>query len=161
MKKIAYFGLINFDGKIVIKNNYDSIESLPMNEGKFIVSKNNKYGIVDLKGNTLVKTEFDTCSSDGFYTKEEEYKKSGFIVSKKTEDGYKYGYFNYKGKKILDVKYNKIERVNKKDENISYLIASENGKYGVYKEKKQIIPNEYQEINYNEELNIFILQKNH
>ena len=154
------YGLIDFKGKSITKNIYDSIESLPMNEGKFIVCKDKKYGIVDLKGNTLVKEEYDTCVSDGFYTKEEAYKKSGFIVSNKTEDGYKYGYYNYKGKKILDVKFNKIERVNKKNENKNYLIASENGKYGVFVEKKQIIPNEYQEINYNEELDLFILQKN-
>ena len=154
------YGLIDFKGKIIINNIYDSIESLTMNEGKFIVCKDKKYGIIDLKGNTLIKTEYDTCVSDGFYTEEELYKKSGFIVSNKTEDGFKYGYYNYKGKKILDVKYNKIERINKKNENISYLIVSENGKCGVYREKKQIIPNEYQGITYNEDLNIFILEKN-
>ena len=156
----GYYGLIDFNGKIITKNIYESIESLPMNEGRFIVCKDKKFGIIDLRGNKLVKEEYDTCISDGFYTKEEEYKKSGFIVSNKTEEGYKYGYFNYKGRKILDVKYNKIERVKTKEKNKRYLIVSENGKYGVYSEKKQIIPNEYQEINYNEDLEVFILQKN-
>ena len=154
------YGLIDFKGKIIVNNIYDSIESLPMNEGKFIVGQDKKYGIIDLNGNILVKPEYDICVSDGFYTEEEFYKKSGFIVSNKTEDGFKYGYYTYKGKKILDVKYNKIERINKKNENTSYLIVSENGKCGVYREKKQIIQNEYQGITYNEDLNIFILEKN-
>ena len=78
-------------------------------------------------------------------------------MSNTTEDGYKYGYIDYKGKEILDVKYNDIERIQHLED--IYLIISNNGKYGLYKESKEIIPHEYQSIIY-DEIGLLILQKN-
>ena len=158
-KQDGKYGLINFEGKKTTQNIYDTIENLQPTEGKFLVSQNGKYGVIDLKGNTIVKTEYDKISSDEYYTSKDEYKKSGFIVSIKTEDGYRCGYISYNGKKILDTKYNEIERITKEDEKNVYLIASENGKNGVYKNKKNIIPNEYQSISYDDN-DVLILQKN-
>lgn len=157
-KQDGLYGLIDFDGKTITKNIYNWIENLRPTEGKFLVSKDEKYGIIDLKGNILVKTEYDKISSDEYYTEKDGYKKSGFIVSKKDENGYKYGYIDYTGKNILDLKYNEIERISKEDKNI-YLIASENGKYGLYKNSKKIINDEYQSITY-EDNDILIIQKN-
>lgn len=101
-----------------------------------LVSKNDKYGVIDIKGNTIVKTEYDKILSDGYYTEKDQYKKSGFIVYVKTDDGYKCGYISYKGKTILDTKYGEIERINKEDDKNIYLIASENGKNGYIKTQK-------------------------
>lgn len=157
-KQDGKYGIINLDGKRITKNIYDSIENLAPTEGKYLVSQNQKYGVIDLKGNTVVKTEYDKITSDEYYTEKDEYKKSGFIVSVKTEDGYKCGYISYNGKKLLDTKYNDIERISKEDEKI-YLIASENGKSGLYKNSKNIIPNEYQSISYDDN-DVLILQKN-
>lgn len=150
------YGLIDFQGKKITKNIYNSIENLQMAEGKFLVSKNNKYGIINLKGKILVNTEYDSIRADGYY-KNEDYSKSGFIVSKTTDEGYKYGYINYKGKEIIETKFNEIVRLHELDE--IYLIISENGKYGLYKEDKEIIPHEYRSILY-DEIGLLILQKN-
>lgn len=159
-KKNGKFGLINLDGKELTKNIYDSIENLQPTEGKFLVSKDKKYGVIDLKGNKIIKTEYDLCDSDEYYTKENGYTTSGYIVGNKTEDGYRFGYYNYKGKKVLDIKYNDIERVLKEDTKNIYLIASENGKYGLYNKGKNIIKNDYQEIVYDDNLELLMLQKN-
>lgn len=158
-KKDGKYGLINFGGKEITKNIYASIENLQPTEGKFLVSKDNKYGVIDLNGNVIIKTEYDNIKSDEFYTENEGYLKSGFILLNKTVDGYKYGYINYKGKKILDVDYNEIERISKENTKDIYLIVSENGKYGIVNKSKNIIPNEYQEITYEEDLNVFIVKK--
>ena len=124
-----------------------------------MVSKDEKYGVIDLKGNTLVETEYDKIESDGYYTLKDKYKKSGYIISVRTDDGYKSGYINYSGKKILETKYNEIERLSKEDEKNIYLIASEEGKVGLYKNSKNVIKHEYQSITYNDRNNV-ILQKN-
>ncbi len=159
-KKDNKYGLISFNGNIITKNIYDSIENLSSVEGKFLVSKNNKFGVIDLNGNRLVDTKYDQCNSDGLYNRENGFIKSGFIVMNKKEDGYKYGYISYTGKRLLDVKYNDIERIQLKDENSIYLIVSENGKYGVYNKSKKIIENNYQEITYDDNVNLLFLQKN-
>ena len=65
-----------------------------------------------------------------------EYAKSGYIVGNKTNEGYRYGYFNYTGKKILDLKYNDIERVLNEDSKKLYLIVALDGKYGLYNKSK-------------------------
>ena len=154
------YGLIDFNGKEITKNIYEEIENLQPTEGKFLVSKDGKCGIIDLRGNKLVDTKYDMCNSDEYYTDENGYTKSGFIVLNKTDDGYKYGYISYTGKKILDVKYNDIERALLKDDKQIYLIVSSNGKYGLYNQSKKIIDNDYQEIIYDENFNLLMLQKN-
>ena len=142
------------------KSIYDTIENLQPTEGKFLVSQNKKYGIIDLKGNTILKTEYDICNSDGYYTSKDEYAKSGYIVGNKTNEGYRYGYFNYTGKKILDLKYNDIERVLNEDSKNLYLIVALDGKYGLYNKSKKIINNDYQEIIYDDNVDLLLLQKN-
>lgn len=157
-KKDNLYGLIDFKGNVIVKNVYEKIENLEPVEGKFIVEKNSKKGVIDLNGNKLVDVEYDSIISDGYYSKKDDYRKAGFIVSNTTNDGYRYGYINYFGKKILDTKYNEMSRITELEE--IYIIASDNGKFGVYKEKKRIIPHEYQSIVYDDNTEDYIVQKN-
>ena len=158
-KRDGLYGLIDFEGNVITKNMYESIENLQPTEGKFLVIQNGKKGVIDFKGNVIVSAKYDELLSDNYYTEEEEYQKSGFIVSTKTEDGYRYGYISYKGKKILEDKYNGISRILKKDNDI-YLIVSENGKQGAYKNSKQVIEHEYASIEYDDNVDLLIVQKN-
>ena len=80
-------------------------------------------------------------------------------MAEKQENGYKYGYINYKGKKILDLKYNEITRIILDDKDV-YTIVSENDKYGLCKDDKIIMPIDYQNISYNEKLKLLIIEKN-
>lgn len=150
-------GLINFSGKELTKNIYSSIENLQSTEGKFVVCKDDKYGVINANGTELVKPNFDKVETDGYYSEKNKYVNSGFIVSDTTDDGYRYGYINYKGKKLLDTKYNEILRIPDQDE--IYLIASENGQFGLYKDNKEIIKQEYQSISYTDN-GAIIIQKN-
>ncbi len=156
-KKDGKLGLINFEGREITKNKYDSIENLQSTEGKFLISENNKYGVINLKGVNLVDTKYDKIETDEYYEDKNKYVYSGFIVSNTTEDGYKYGYIDYKGKELLEVKYNEIIRVDGlKDIN---LIVSENGKYGLYKGSKEVVEPQYESIVYNE-IGMLVIQKN-
>ena len=73
--------------------------------------------------------------------------KHGFIVSNKINNKYFYGYINYLGEKILDIKYSEIIRI--QDVNLNdeiYLVAVKDNKTGFYKNKKEIFKLEYEDI---------------
>ena len=151
------YGLIDFNGKEVAKNEYDEIENLLGTEGKFTVKKDGKIGIINLNGTTIVKPEYNKIETDNYYNEETKYEKSGYIVSNITNEGYRHGYKNYKGDTILNTEYNDIIRITDLDE--EYLIASKNGKYGLYKQKKELIKPEYQSISYTDN-GAIIIEKN-
>lgn len=156
-KKDGKYGLISFDGKQITKNLYDSIENLQSTEGKMLVKKDNKYGVINLNGATIVDTKYDKIATDNYYSDNNKYVEAGFIVSNTTNDGYRYGYIDYKGNSILNVEYNNILRITKEKD--IYLIASKNGQYGLFKANKQLIKPEYQSISYTDNGGI-IIEKN-
>ena len=160
-EKDGLYGLIDFDGKVIAKNEYQSIENLQLCEGIFLIKQNDKYGIMNLKGTVIIKPVYDNIISDGYYTEKDGYKKAGYIVSNKTDEGYRYGYITNNGKKYLEANYNYVSRISDtNNEKEVFLIASENGKYGLYKNKKNVIKAEYQSIEYDDSSNLLIIQKN-
>ena len=87
--------------------------------------------------------------------------KHGFIISNKVNNKYYYGYINYLGEKLLDTKYSEIIRIqdtNTKDD--IYLIANSDVKSSFYKNKKEIIKSDYEDIQYDIVNKKLILQKN-
>ena len=154
-KKDGLYGLIDFTGKEITKNVYTNIENLQGTEGKFQVEKNQKQGVININGAVLVDSKYDKVQTDGYFNDETEYTKSGFIVSNTTNEGYRYGYISYDGKKVLDTEYNDIIRLEAED---IYLIASKNGQYGLYAESKEVIKPEYQEISYTDNGAIIIIK---
>ena len=158
-KENGKYGIIDFQGKKITKAIYDEIDTLQYKEGELIVKKDNKYGIINIKGTTLVKTNYDKIEADKYYSKDNGYKDSGYIVSNMTDEGYRYGYVNLNGKQLLDTKYNDLYRITEIDGNDIYLVFADNGKYGIQKNDKQIISNEYQEITYNGDNNVIVALK--
>ena len=154
------YGLIDFEGKRITKPIYDSIDSLNYKEGQLLVKQDGKTGVINIKGNTLIDIKYDQINVDGYYTKENGYNYSGYIVSTTTDQGYRYGYINYDGKLLLEPNYNQLSRVTQiQDNNNAYIICAENGRYGVMKNDESIIPNEYQSIEYDEGNNLFTIEK--
>ena len=154
------YGLIDFEGKRITKPIYDSIDSLNYKEGQLLVKQDGKTGVINIKGNTLIDIKYDQINVDGYYTKENGYNYSGYIVSTTTDQGYRYGYINYDGKLLLEPNYNQLSRVTQiQDNNNAYIICAENGRYGVMKNDESIIPNEYQSIDYDEGNNLFTIEK--
>ncbi len=154
------YGIMNFEGKKITKAIYDSIESLQYKEGCLLVKQEEKYGVITIDGKEMLPIEYDSISADGYYDEETKYKEAGFIVGQKKEEGYRYGYIDYKGKEILEVEYNEINRIIENiKENTVYLLAFKNGQAGIYQNKKQIIKHSYEEIEYNSQSQLFIVQK--
>lgn len=155
------YGLIDFDGNKITDAIYDSIEGFDYKEGLLLIKKSDKYGIININGATILKEKYDEILCDGYYTNDFKYQKAGYIVGTKTDNGMRYGYINYEGKQLLKNNFNEIYRIiDKVDNDNIYLVAFENGKAGVYQNKKNIISNDYEDILYNSANDLLILQKN-
>ncbi|MGN1297390.1 MAG: WG repeat-containing protein [Clostridia bacterium] len=154
------YGLINFEGKKITKPIYDTIDSLPYKEGELLVKQNDKYGVINIKGSKLIGIVYDQISVDGYYTNENGYKNAGYIVSNKTQEGYRYGYIDSKGNLILKLEYNQLSRITdiKDDDNV-YLLGAKNGQFGINKNEKELIKNEYQSILYDQTNQLFVVEK--
>ena len=160
-QKDGKYGIINFEGKSIIKPIYEEIRNMPYREGELIVKKQGKYGVVSINGGKLLDCKYDYITGDNYYSEEKKYELDGYIVGLNNEDGkMQYGYINNKREQILDVGFGKIYRMNdvKDDENI-YLLAEKDGKIQLYKNNKLLLDNNYQSINYIEDSKLLILQK--
>lgn len=154
-QKEGKYGFINLEGEEITKPIYDEIDSLPYKEGSFVVKEQDKFGVVNMKGKELVKIEYDEIKLDEYYDEEKQYEYAGYIVLRKTEEGYRYGYLNHNGKEILGTEYNEILRVTGiHDQQNAYLICAKNGQYGLKKNEQTIIENQYQSIQYDETLSL-------
>ena len=147
------YGIISIDGKKITNAIYEEIDTLQFKEGELVVKKDGKYGIINIKGATIVKEQYDGIEADKYYEENIGYKKDGYITKETTEEGYRYGYINNSGKKLIDNKYNELYRITEISSNDIYTICAENGKYGLMKNGKKVIPNEYQALVYNESNN--------
>lgn len=160
-KKDGKYGLINLDGKQVLKPEYESITAIPYKEGMLIVKQNEKCGVVNVNGKTLISVEYESITADNYYSEETMYKTTGFIVSKKSDDGYRYGYIDYKGKTIAKTEYTQIDRVTEmQDDKNVYLVAYKNGQAGLLKNKKVVLNYEYEDISYNAYNDVFVIKRN-
>ncbi len=58
------------------------------------------------------------------------------------------------------MEYNELSRVTDiQDNNNIYLICAKNGQYGVIKNEKELISNQYQSIRFDESNNLFVVEK--
>ena len=159
-QKNGKYGLLSITGKVILDARYEQIFSLGYKENEVIVKDNSKYKIYDVKGKQLIKEEFDSIQSDEYYNEQDGYKKYGYIVCKTTSDVYRYGYYDYDYDEVLTPDYNQILRiVDVTDKNNVYLIAAQNGQYGVFINNAKIINTQYQSINYEKEFNLFIAER--
>lgn len=159
-KKDNKYGLIDFDGNELTEPIYDEITGLDYKEGTLLVKIDSKYGVININGAEIIDVKYDSISADNYYDAQTKSKKAGFIVSEKTEEGYRYGYINYKGKRILKPEFTKIERVNEIQGDDIYFVAYKNGQAGLMKNNKCLTNYEFESIEYNLSNNLFIAQRN-
>ncbi len=155
------FGLISVDGKKITNAIYENIETLEYKDGMLKIKKDDKYGVIDISGNEIIKPEYNSVIADGYYDQNSKYEKAGYIINIRTDEGYRYGYINCKGKQTLDTMYTNIKRLTDiKDDSNVYLITYKNGQAGLLKNGQTIIQNEYEDIEYDSTSQMLSLQKN-
>ncbi len=159
-KKDGKYGIISLDGKEITKPIYDEIDTLQYKEGELIVKKDGKYGVINLKGYELVEALYDQISADAFFEENEKYYNDGYIIANKTESGYRYGYVSYEGEEKLETIYNDMQRIQDiGDKDNVYLLVAQKGRYGVFKNEKELIKPEYQSISFDDNNEIFVVQQ--
>ena len=160
-KKDGKYGLINLNGKEITKPIYDEISAVTYKEGMLFVKQEGKVGIININGVQVIDVEYDNITVDNYYDVDSKYQKTGFIVCKVQDDGYRYGYINYRGDTVLKTEYTEIERVNEieNDKNV-YIIAYKDGQAGLLKNNKKILNFEYEDIIYNSYNKVYIVKRN-
>ena len=155
------YGLVDYDGKKLTGAIYDKVESLKNKPGCILVKKDGLYGVLDSYGNVVVDIKYNSVKSDEFCSETEGYLRTGYIVTEKTSTGIIYGYIDYNGEKLVEPEYESITRaLEYQNEDDVYLVFMERGKKGVIKNKKVIIKPRYQTINYYDQSDVFIVNKN-
>ena len=138
-KRAGKYGVLSIEGKELTDAIYDKISAIAYKEGMLLVTQGDKCGVVNIEGKLVIPIEYETITADNYYHPETLYQTTGFIVSKKSDEGYRYGYIDYRGKIIVDTEYTEIERVTEIQDNKNvYLVALKNGQAGVLKNKKVI-----------------------
>ena len=153
------YGLIDLDGNRITKAIYEEIKGLKYKEGELLAKLDGKYGVININGAKIISFDYNNIEADKYYEETEKYKKSGYIVCKTTDEGYRYGYISYEGEKVLDTTYNSIRRVIDIEGEDIYTIASTNGQYGLLKNKEVLIDFKYQGLEYNATNNLLIINR--
>lgn len=100
VKKNSKYGLVDFNGKVILECEYDSIYALKGVTENIIVEKDGKVGLVNIKGQTIINTEYASIQ-----TLKEGYKSEYLVCN---QEG-KYGIASTSGAKILDTIYEEIK----------------------------------------------------
>ena len=160
-KKDGKIGLIDLEGNEITEPIYDEITAVTYKEGMLLVKQEDKYGVININGIDVIKPEYDSINIDNYFDINTRYQMTGFITCKINDDGYRYGYINYKGEVVLDTEYTQIERVTEiEDEKDIYLIAFKDGQAGLLKNDEIILNHEYEDIMYYSYNDVFIIQRN-
>lgn len=93
-------GVKNVDGTVLIKCK-ESVDLWFLNNGKIkFRNEDEEYGIEDIKGEVLIRPKYKSIEPFG---------KNEYIVSKASDNGWKYGVINQKEERILGFDYDDIE----------------------------------------------------
>ena len=153
------YGVLDFSGNKITDADYEEVSSLHSKYGEILVKKDGKYGVINIKGVTLVKCDYDYVDGDG-YSKGGSYKNGGYIIGNKTKSGFVYGYIDKNQKEVLKMDQETLYRVTEINSEDVYLIASQNGRFALYRNKENITGYKYIDIFYNNGTDTFTVQKN-
>ena len=134
VKKDGKYGLIDLDGKEILKAEYSEIFAMPGIENSLKIKKDDKYGIVNTEGKIIIEPKYQDITTLG---KDD---KSGFIV--KNENG-KYGIVSYLDAQILDAKFDEVTKVYGND---LYVVKQDNKIQLVGKDSNVVLSEGYDEI---------------
>lgn len=114
-KKDGKFGLIDFEGKIIVEPIYDNIYALQGTENSIVIEKDGKKGLVNNKtGELVIEAKYSEISS---ITKSHE---DGYIVKNVSN---KYGLIANDKTQVLEFKYDEIKKMTGNN----YYVVVENG----------------------------------
>lgn len=125
VKKGGEVNFINKAGKVPFDNVFALIDG---KAGLFIVKQNNKYGLLNTKGQFILPLEYDDI---------ENFDRNNLF---KVKQNGRYGIVDKTGKVVMPVQYLEMDDFSTiyRDQKLAY-IKDENGKYGFFNRKAEII----------------------
>lgn len=134
VQKDGKWGLIDLNGKEILKPEYNSISTLKGIKNSLIIEKNGLFGLVNNKGIKILEPNYMEILNFG-----DDYKNGYITVSQEN----KYGLVNISGNKVLENKYEKIENIYSE----KYFVIRESGKQKlINKEEKEVLTDGFDEI---------------
>lgn len=127
VEKNGKYGLTDLTGKEILSVEYDEIGAVKGIENALTIKQEEKYGIASDDGKIVIKPEYKEITNLG------KDNKSGYIVQDNTG---KYGVVDYSNNKILECKYDAIE---KKSGNNMYVVTESGNIKVVDKSGKDIL----------------------
>ncbi len=135
-------GIVSETGGIKITSDHDEIEVLDYDAELYLVSKANRYGVMDFDGNIVMHIQYDEIGIDTKVFEQPEIK-SGYLLVENIIPVYednKIALFDKTGKRLTEFKYDNLGYIAKSNEdemsaliipNFNMIIVEENGKYGL------------------------------
>lgn len=133
VQKEGYYGIINYDGKELLKCEYEQIYTLKNVSNALVIQKNNKVGICNGIGEIIVKPEYKVVYPLG------ENAKTGYII---VDEEDKYGIINSNKKVIIEPQYKEIKQIS----NDNLFIVNDGVSKIVDKDNQVILDNVSEEI---------------
>ncbi len=134
VQKDGKWGLINYEGKMLLNPQYDSIEALQGIKNALLVKKEGKCGIVNNEGKIILDTIYTEITNLG------KDNSSGYIV--KNDEGM-YGIVGTSKNVILENKYEDIEKVYGND---LYVITQEGKQKVINKEGQDVLTQGFEQV---------------
>ena len=103
VSKDGKYGLVDFEGEVLLPCEYEIIESLKGVKGNFLVTKDSKVGLVNEKGQFIINAEYSRI-----LTLAQGYNNEYIIID---ENG-NYGLIGTSGRVIIEPKYQEIKYLN-------------------------------------------------
>ncbi len=103
-------GIMSSNKETKIDIIYDSIELMDSDAGLYLAKKDNKYGVIDIKGNTIIYIENDEIGIDISKFAQNNIKNKYILANNLIpvrQDKY-WGLYDLKGKQVVDYKYDSL-----------------------------------------------------
>lgn len=134
------YGIIGKNKETKVEIDYDSIRLMDYDAGLYLVERNDRYGVIDLEGNSIIYAENSQIGLD-ISRFEENDLKTGFILIDKlipVQRSGKWGLFDLNGNQVVNFEYDSfgyIASSNREVENLlvipdyDVIVACLNGRY--------------------------------
>ena len=134
VKKDGKYGLIDYNGKELLKTEYASIEALEGVKNSLTIKKEEKIGLCDNQGNIIIEPEYEEIKAIG-----DDYK-NGYVVINSDN---KYGLVDFTKQVILETKYEEIKAISS---NNIYIIKEDGKLKAINKDLQTLVENKFDDV---------------
>ena len=145
-------GIISKDKKTKVEIAYDKIELIDSDAGLYLVQKDKKYGVIDLKGNVVIYIEYDQIGIDNSKFAQNDIKNKYLLLDTliPVQKDKLWGLYDKDGNLVVETKYDSLGYISSNNKtaynlliipNYNVLVACKNGKYTLINTSgKEIFP---------------------